>query len=273
MREYADGKRRVAVGIEYDGSGYCGWQTQPHAANVQDTLEAALSAVADHSVGVVAAGRTDTGVHASGQVVHFDTTAARSARSWLLGANSNLPADINASWVRPVPDTFHARYSATGRVYRYRILNRPVRSALLRRRAWWVREPLDAGRMRDAAALLLGEHDFSAYRAAACQSRTPVRQLRRLDVDRDGDEMWVTASANAFLHHMVRNLVGTLVRIGRGEERVEWAAELLAGRDRRLSGMTAPAWGLTLVAVDYPDEFDLPVAEARRPLRRPSGLL
>ncbi len=260
MSAPADGNRRLAVGIEYDGSSYFGWQTQPHAPNVQDTLDAALSAVADQPVGTVAAGRTDTGVHATGQVIHFDTLAERSERSWLLGANSNLPDDVNALWVRHVPGSFHARYSATGRVYRYLILNRPVRSALLRRRAWWVRDALDVRPMREAAELLLGEHDFSAYRAAACQSKTPVRDLRRLDIERSGEQIWLTCEANAFLHHMVRNLVGTLVRIGRGEERPQWAAELLEGRDRRLSGMTAPAVGLTLTAVHYPAGFGLPTA-------------
>jgi tRNA pseudouridine38-40 synthase len=254
----ADGKQRLAVGIEYDGSGYSGWQTQPHAPSVQDTVDAALSAVADRPVSTVAAGRTDTGVHATGQVVHFDTSARRPERSWLLGANSNLPPDVNALWVCQVPESFHARYSATGREYCYRILNRPVRSALLRERAWWVREALDVGPMREAAAMLIGEHDFSAYRAAACQSKTPVRDLRRLDVERQGMEVYLTCEANAFLHHMVRNLVGTLVRIGRGEERPQWAAELLRGRDRRLSGITAPAAGLTLTAVYYPAEFGLP---------------
>jgi len=258
LRAPADGHRRLAVGIEYDGSSYSGWQTQPHAPNVQDTLDAALAAVADCPVSTVAAGRTDTGVHASGQVVHFDTQAERSERSWLLGANSNLPADVSALWVRHVPNSFHARYSATGRVYCYRILNRPVRSALRRERTWWMREPLDIRPMREAAALLLGRHDFSAYRAAACQSKTPVRELRRLDVERQGEEVCVTCEANAFLHHMVRNLVGTLVRIGLGEERPQWAVELLEGRDRRRSGMTAPAAGLTLTAVHYPPEFDLP---------------
>lgn len=254
----------MAVGIEYDGSRYSGWQTQPHAPSVQDTVDAALSAVADQRVKTVAAGRTDTGVHATGQVVHFDTFVQRADRSWLLGANSNLPPDINVLWICAVPADFHARYSATGREYRYRILNRPVRSALLRERAWWVREVLDLGLMREAAALLIGEHDFSAFRAAACQSKTPVRDLRRLDVERRGMEICVSCEANAFLHHMVRNLVGTLVKIGRGEERPQWAAELLEGRDRRLSGITAPAAGLTLTAVHYPAEFDLPGAEFRQ---------
>jgi len=260
----ADGNRRLAVGIEYDGSGYSGWQTQPHAPSVQDTLDAALTTVANQPVRTVVAGRTDTGVHATGQVVHFDSDARRPERSWLLGANSNLPADINALWVREVSGHFHARYSATGREYRYRILNRPVRSALLRDRAWWVREPLDVGPMREAAGLLLGEHDFSAYRAAACQSRTPVRELRRLDVERDGEQVCVICEANAFLHHMVRNLVGTLVKIGRGDERPQWAAELLSGRDRRMSGATAPAAGLTLTRVQYPPEFGLPIADRNR---------
>ena len=252
------GTRRFALGIEYDGSGYCGWQTQPHAPSVQDALELALSRVADGSVATVAAGRTDTGVHATGQVIHFDSAAPRSPRAWLMGANSNLPGDIVVRWAVAAPPDFHARYSATGRCYRYVILNRAVRSALDRHRSWWIHGPLDVDSMRAAAAHLLGRHDFSAFRASACQAKGPVRELRRLAIERSGDRIVVVCEANAFLHHMVRNIVGSLVRVGRGEESPDWVARLLHARDRRLAGMTAPASGLTLTAVSYPERFALP---------------
>jgi tRNA pseudouridine38-40 synthase len=194
--------------------------------------------------------------------VHFDSDAERSLRSWLLGINSNLPDDINALWVKSVSADFHARYSASGRVYEYRILNRPVRSALLRQRAWWVRSPLDCELMRSAASNLLGKHDFSAFRAASCQSKTAVRELRRLDIARRGELLVITCEANAFLHHMVRNLVGSLVRVGLGEEPPDWIAGLLAARDRRLSGITAPPSALTLTQVQYPLEFEIPAPSA-----------
>jgi tRNA pseudouridine38-40 synthase len=250
--------RRVALGVEYDGAGFHGWQTQPHARNVQDVLQAALSRVAAHPVEVVAAGRTDTGVHATGQVVHFDTSAERSRHAWLLGVNTQLPADVAVQWVREVPQDFHARYGATGRSYRYTILRAPARSALLRTRAWWVHRPLDLGAMSAAAAGLLGEHDFSAFRAAACQAKRPWRHLRRVVLLEDGECLHLEFTANAFLHHMVRNLVGALYRVGRGEEEVAWVARVLAGRDRRHAGITAPAQGLCLTAVEYPVRFGLP---------------
>ena len=251
------GARRLALGLEYDGTAYNGWQIQPHAPSIQESLNRAASAVADAPVECVGAGRTDTGVHATGQVAHFDTFADRSERSWLLGINSNLPADINAVWVAAVPNDFHARFSARSRSYRYMILNRPVRSSLHRHRAWWVRRPLDADRMHKAAQALLGKHDFSSFRASTCQSHSPVRTVTEIGVSREGDWLSVVCSANAFLHHMVRNLVGSLVRIGLGEADIEWMAELLAAKDRKVSGITAPAAGLTLTAVGYPD-FSLP---------------
>ncbi|MDJ0929283.1 MAG: tRNA pseudouridine(38-40) synthase TruA [Gammaproteobacteria bacterium] len=257
---------RVALGVEYDGTAYNGWQTQPHTPNVQDTLTAALGIVAAEAVTCTAAGRTDTGVHATAQVVHFDSASERAPRSWVLGLNSNLPDDIAVQWARPVSDDFHARYSATARAYSYRILNQPARSALARHRAWWVHRRLNERAMVEAAATLLGEHDFSAFRAAACQARTPVRRLTRLTVERHGREILVECEANAFLHHMVRNIVGTLVYVGRGEASPDWVGRLLAGRDRRLSGMTAPPWGLTLTAVHYPAEFNLPVPGDVAPL-------
>jgi tRNA pseudouridine38-40 synthase len=197
-------------------------------------------------------------VHASGQVAHFDTSAKRSERSWLLGANSNLPDDINLSWVKPVNEDFHARFSATARSYRYRILNRLVRSALCRHRAWWVHRDLDHERMHDAAQALLGEHDFSAFRAAGCQASGAVREITSIRVLREGDWVLVDVSANAFLQHMVRNITGTLVAVGSGDENVTWPAEVLAGRDRTVGGVAAPPQGLTLVRVEYPRAIGIP---------------
>ena len=258
MAEPAASGRRVAIGLEYDGTHYKGWQIQSHAPSIQETLNRAVSRVADEPVDCVGAGRTDTGVHAEAQVAHFDTAAGRPPRSWVLGINSNLPDDINVLWATEVSHDFHARYSATDRTYRYRILNRPVRSALERHRAWWVRQPLDESAMAAGAAHFVGEHDFSAFRAAGCQSKTPMRKVRRLDVQRDASLVTVTIAANAFLHHMVRNIVGTLVRIGKGEADPQWVVDLLAGRDRKLAGMTAPAAGLTLVSVHYPERCGVP---------------
>ena len=247
--------QRIAAGVEYDGTAYHGWQLQAHAPSVQEELNRAFSTVADTHIEVHGAGRTDAGVHASAQVLHFDTHVERSTRSWLLGVNTNLPDDINLLWVRPVSDEFHARYSATSRSYRYVILNRQVRSALNRNRVWWIYHPLDVDAMHLAAQQLLGEHDFSAFRAAACQSRTPMRDLTSISVTRDGDRIEIDCTANAFLHHTVRNIVGSLVRIGLGEEQVDWLGEVLRAGDRKLSGMTAPASGLTLTEVVYPSEL------------------
>ncbi len=249
---------RLAVGIEYDGTAYNGWQRQKSGVGVQAKLEDALSRVADHALEVTCAGRTDAGVHATGQVGHFDTTSQRSARGWLLGANSNLPDDIAVTWVRDVPDDFHARYTATARSYRYRILNRLVRSAMHRHRAWWIHQPLDAGRMHEAAQALVGEHDFSAFRAAGCQASSANRCIDSIAVGRDGDWLTLDVTANAFLQHMVRNITGTLLAIGMGEAPVGWAREVLESRDRTVAGVAAPPEGLTLVAVEYPEALDLP---------------
>lgn len=227
---------------------------------MQQRLEEALQFVANEAVEAVCAGRTDTGVHASGQVVHFDTRAERSERGWLLGANSNLPDDISVSWARPVPDDFHARFSATARSYRYRILNRLQRSALHRHRAWWVHQPLDADAMHAAAQLLVGEHDFSSFRATGCQAARAVREITGISVTRTGDWLTLDVTANAFLQHMVRNITGTLVEIGLGERDVSWAGDVLASRDRTVGGVAAPPHGLTLVAVMYPAQFKLPEA-------------
>ncbi|MBT8087740.1 MAG: tRNA pseudouridine(38-40) synthase TruA [Gammaproteobacteria bacterium] len=249
---------RIALGIEYDGTGYSGWQRQNTGIGVQQRVEEALQTVANERVEVVCAGRTDTGVHATGQVVHFDTGSLRSDRGWLLGANSNLPDDISVTWVKPVPEEFHARFSATARSYRYRILNRLQRSALHRQRAWWVYQPLDAASMQEASQRLLGRHDFSAFRAAGCQASSAVREIESIAVTRERDWITLEVTANAFLQHMVRNIAGLLAEIGLGEQSADWASEVLQSRDRKRGGVAAPPHGLTLVAVDYPVDFDIP---------------
>ena len=221
-------------------------------------VEDALSKVADEPIESICAGRTDTGVHAEGQVIHIDTTATRSGRGWVLGANSNLPDDINVRWARQVDSEFHARFSARTRSYRYLILNKPVRSSLHRHRAWWVYQPLNDADMQQAAACLLGEHDFSAFRAAGCQASTPVRTVSELSFLREDDWITLDFTADAFLQHMVRNIAGLLVRIGQGEKDPDWAEEVLLSCDRTKGGIAAPAHGLTLVNVDYPKEFGLP---------------
>ncbi len=248
---------RIALCVEYDGSGYCGWQFQPRSPSVQETLEAALSKIVDQPVRVVAAGRTDTGVHALGQVVHFDTDRPRPLRAWLRGANTKLPADVRIVAAQQVAEDFHARYSAFARHYRYLLLNRSQAPAIGHGRASWEPRPLDAHAMQAAAQQLLGEHDFSAFRAASCQSHSSWRTLSRLDVTRHGAWLVVDVVANAFLHHMVRNLVGTLIDIGIGDRPPAWAGQLLHGRDRTRAGATAPAAGLYLAAVHYPPRFGL----------------
>ena len=254
---------RIAVGIEYDGSVYAGWQTQAALPTIQRLTERALSSVADQPVALVCAGRTDAGVHAHGQVAHFDTGAQRSSRSWVLGANSELPQDVSVSWAVPVPAHFHARYCAEARTYRYLILNRAARSALVARRALWIHRPLDHGRMAQAAVALLGEHDFSAFRAAECQAKSPIRRMERLSVERRGDWVIIEGTANAFLYHMMRNIAGLLVAIGKGDAPPEWADQVLQGRDRGRSAATAPAAGLYLLSVRYPAAFGVPPGAAR----------
>ncbi|HVY82076.1 MAG TPA: tRNA pseudouridine(38-40) synthase TruA [Steroidobacteraceae bacterium] len=249
---------RFAVGIEYDGTAYAGWQSQSSAPSIQALTEQAFSSVANEAVTLVCAGRTDAGVHAREQVAHFDTSATRPLRGWLLGANSNLPRDISVAWITPVPMHFHARYSAETRTYRYFIFNRPVRSALVEKRAAQLHRPLDHERMRAAAAAFIGEHDFSAFRSSECQAKSTVRRLTRMTVERAGDWIAVEVTANAFLHHMVRNLVGVLLEIGRGEQPVEWARHVLESRDRTQGGVTAPAEGLYMWSVEYPAAFGLP---------------
>jgi len=256
---------RIALGIEYDGTAYNGWQRQRRGIGVQSLLEKVLGEVADQAVETTCAGRTDAGVHASAQVVHFDSSAERSDRGWLLGANSNLPDDINALWARQVAPDFHARFSASSRTYRYLILNRLARSALYRHRAWWVYRELDVGRMQSGADSLLGKHDFSAFRAAGCQASTPLREILSLTVVRHAEWLAITVSANAFLQHMVRNITGVLVAIGAGDQPPEWAAQVLRSRDRTAAGVAAPPHGLTLIDVAYPEKFGLPVQGERSP--------
>ena len=254
---------RIAIGIEYDGSAYSGWQTQGHARTVQSEVETALSSVGDHPIAITAAGRTDAGVHALSQVAHFDTQANRSLQAWVLGSNALLPGDISVLWAHAVPDDFHARFSALSRSYVYRILNRAMRPAIDRLRVCWRRGPLDAGRMHAAAQALVGQHDFTSFRAAQCQSRIAVRRLERISVSRAGEIVDIEVQANAFLHHMVRNIAGALLAVGCGDRPPQWIAEVLATRDRTKAGVTAPPEGLYFAGVDYPSGFGLPSGRLR----------
>ena len=253
---------RVACRIEYNGSLFNGWQSQPHpnVTTVQQTLEAALACVANRPLRVHCAGRTDTGVHGIGQVIHFDDPVGRSCKNWVYGTNANLPAAVRVHWAVPVPQDFHARFSALSRRYRYVIANTPVRPALLAGQVIWQRRPLDAARMHEAAQALLGEQDFSAFQAASCQSSTPMRNVQRVAVERFGDLVAIDIQANAFLHHMVRNIAGSLMAVGDGRQSSGWISDLLAGCDRTLAAETAPPDGLYLVAVTYPEQFNLPPA-------------
>ena len=249
---------RVALGIEYDGTDFFGWQRLAHGPSVQAEVEAALSFVADHLVEVTCAGRTDAGVHARCQVVHFDTHAMRDTRAWALGATTRLPRAVAVLWARAMPDDFHARFSARARRYRYVILNRAIRPALDARILAWERVPLDADAMHAAAQALVGEQDFSSFRAVSCQARHARRNVTHIEVRREGEQVIVEIEANAFLHHMVRNIVGSLLEIGRGERPAGWIEELLAARDRNVAGVTAMPQGLTFIGPRYPSEWKLP---------------
>lgn len=255
----AEGFFRIALGIEYKGSRYSGWQRQANGVlTVQETLENALSKVADSPVSLMCAGRTDAGVHACGQVVHFDTQAERSLKAWVMGANINLPHDISVSWAKVMPANFHARFKAIARRYRYVIYNDPIRPAHLNQEITWNHRPLDVERMAQAAQYLLGVHDFSAFRAGQCQAKSPIKELHHLRVTRHGQMIVLDIRASAFLHHMVRNIAGVLMTIGSGERPVEWIKEVLESRERRSGGVTAHPYGLYLVQVEYRDEFPLP---------------
>ena len=248
---------RYAALVEYDGSDYCGWQRQPHAPSVQETVEQAISSVANHQIGTVCAGRTDTGVHALGQVIHFETNADRELRSWLLGINANLPESVAIKKIVPVDNTFHARFSAQSRSYRYIINNDQVRSALLVNRATWERSPLNEEHMLAATDYLVGEHDFTSFRALACQAKNPIREITHFSVLREGCLVTIDISANGFLHHMVRNLAGVLISIGKGEFPAEWAQEVLLRNDRSCAGVTAAAHGLYLMSVQYDAKYKI----------------
>ncbi len=252
---------RIALGIEYDGTAYAGWQQQPHAPGVQGEVERALARVAGHPVSLTAAGRTDAGVHALMQVAHFDTAAARPDHAWALGGTAVAADDVTVLWARQVPEQFHARHSALSRTYLYRVLNRRMRPALGRHRVCWVRRPLDAEAMHGAAQSLLGERDFSAFRAAECQSATPMRRLVAIGVERRGDVVDITVRANAFLHHMVRNIAGSLLLVGSGDRPPTWLEAVLESGDRTRAGPTAPPQGLYFAGVEYPAELGLPCAE------------
>lgn len=251
---------RYALGLEYDGSGFLGWQIQQQQPTIQGCLEQAVAQVADHEVRVICCGRTDTGVHARCQVAHFDTAAERSERSWLLGINRHLPAGISALWICQVDHDFHARFSAYARSYQYIVLNRWIRPALEADHISWYRKPLDAELMHEAAQALMGEHDFSAFRAAACQATHAVREIQAIQVQRAGNRVILEVTANGFLYHMVRNIAGSLLKVGSGEKMVAWLAELLASGDRRLAAPTAAAEGLYLLGARYPEKYALPSA-------------
>ncbi len=249
---------RISLGIRYDGAAYHGWQSQDNLSTVQQRLELALARVADHPISLTCAGRTDAGVHACAQVVHFDSDAVRSEHSWMFGANSNLPSDIRVIWAKTMTQDFHARFSATGRRYRYIIFNNEVRPGILRHAVGWYYKPLDTDKMRQAANYLIGEHDFSAYRGAGCQAKTTNRTIYELTVQRQRRMIILEVHANAFLLHMVRNIAGVLIEVGNGNREPEWAKEVLDSRDRRKGGVTISPYGLYLVKVDYPKEFELP---------------
>lgn len=260
---------RIALGLEYDGRSFHGWQAQADGGGVQDALERALSEIAGTRTSTVAAGRTDAGAHATVQVAHFDTDAVRPDAAWVRGANAHLPETIAVRWALPIGPEFHARFAATGRHYTYLLLDRPVRPALLNGRVGWYHRPLAVEAMRAAAATLLGNHDFSAFRAAECQARSPVKTLDRLDIAREEDVIRFDLHADAYLQHMVRNIVGALVFIGSARQSPEWMRGLLQSRDRSRGAPTFAACGLYLTGIDYPSRWNLPPTVV--PLRVPQS--
>lgn len=249
---------RIALGVEYDGSGFCGWQSQPDGRTVQDALQLALSKIAGSSISIIAAGRTDTGVHATEQVIHFDTQVRRPLTAWVRGVNALLPKTVAVLWAHEVDAEFHARFSAQSRSYTYFLFCRPVRSALQQGKVGWFHQPLNVDRMREAASYLLGEHDFSAFRAAECQAKSPVKNLTRLSIQEQGGMISIELTANAFLHHMVRNIVGCLVYVGKGKHGAEWMGQVLQGRNRSLAAPTFAPDGLYLQCIAYDKKWGLP---------------
>jgi tRNA pseudouridine38-40 synthase len=245
------------MGVEYDGSAYNGWQKQNIGLGIQTVVEKALSKVANHQINSICAGRTDTGVHARSQVIHFDTITERDNYGWLAGVNSNLPPDINITWVKNVNNDFHARFSASKRKYSYKILNQKTRSSLSRNYFWWVYDELDVNQMQSGAKYLIGKHDFTSFRATSCQASSPIREIFDIQIQKNDEHLRITLTANAYLQRMVRNIVGALVQIGKQEKDAKWMHDVLKGRDRKLAGIAAPAHGLTLLAVKYPNEFDI----------------
>ncbi len=249
---------KYAACIEYDGTAYYGWQRLSHGPSVQGEVESALSSVANHEVNLTCSGRTDSGVHGIGQIVHFESDAIRDEKAWIMGTNTNLPDDIALSWIQTVDKEFHARFTALSRRYRYIILNQQTRPALLDKKVCWFRDQLNENAMQDAATRLLGENDFSSFRAAGCQAKHAMRDLQEIRVTRDRRYIYVDIVANAFLHHMVRNIAGSLLKVGTGDKSPQWFSELLEIKDRTQAGITAPACGLYFVSVKYPEKFNLP---------------
>jgi tRNA pseudouridine38-40 synthase len=260
---------RLALGLAYDGAAWQGWQTQPHRHTVQDTLESAMAQFLAAPASTICAGRTDAGVHAAMQVIHIDTGVQRRPESWVRGLNALLPPSIAVRWAHPVPDTFHARFSALSRTYTYLLWHDRVRPALWAGRAGWCFQPLDVAAMREAAAHLIGEHDFSSFRSSQCQARHPVRTLHQLDIARQGHFVVFTLRANAFLHHMVRNIMGSLLQVGQGRQTVSWMSDLLAARDRTKGAPTFMPDGLYLSAIEYAPEFGLHDLDGRAHLLSP----
>jgi len=257
--------RKYALGVEYNGSPYCGWQQQKHCVSIQQHLQEAISFVADHPVQLTCAGRTDAGVHAVEQIAHFESSAKRDNRAWVLGSNCRLPRDIRIKWVVEVDENFHARFSAIARSYRYIILNSATPSGLFHDRCSWEYRALDERNMHDCAQQLLGEHDFSAFRAVGCQAKSVSRNIHEVSIQRQGTLIYFDIKANAFLYHMVRNIAGSLMTVGKGEQSSDWFAKVLASRDRDQAGITAPAAGLYFVHAYYPEQFKLPT-QAQKPV-------